>query len=301
MRRCALHALRLRSLSPVRTPAVREALDTADRAWSLVETARQVGRQEFVPSFLAHAKVCTARLEAAIAFACAHPGANGPCYSGSAAWKVFLAVSAPHTPLPPCVGNWTTERAIAEGFADLFAAKSAGTDALPRRPAAEPPPQVTSAEVQMAIAAFSRGKAGDPDGLDAELLQLLPSDAHLWLAKVFDMCLRTGLPARWKRECRGTGAETRETNRPAVLLPPCGADLSPVPHARADRPWSCSGWTMAFSDDAVWLPPWLFNGGRDCFPGDVACGRFERADTIPRCWRRHDRRVLSCSPLIFCS
>jgi hypothetical protein len=151
-------------------PAVKEALEHADRAWAWLETARQVGQQEFVDAFLKHAAACTARLEAAVSFAVAHPGSAGPAFSGTAAWKVFHSVAAPHAPLPSAVGAWTSERAMAEGFALLFAGKSAGTDEVDSPPAAEPPPAIVPSEVAMAIAAFGRGKASDPDGLDAETL-----------------------------------------------------------------------------------------------------------------------------------
>jgi hypothetical protein len=43
-------------------PAVKEALEHADRAWAWLETARQVARQEFVDGFLKHAAACTARV-----------------------------------------------------------------------------------------------------------------------------------------------------------------------------------------------------------------------------------------------
>ena len=43
----------------------------------------------------------------------------------------------------------------------------------------------------MAVRQFAAGKAADPDGLDAETLQLLPVSALQWLCAALDLTLRT--------------------------------------------------------------------------------------------------------------
>ncbi len=221
-RRCTAHFPRvLPGHHAVCAPAVRVALAAADRAWGWVESARHCG--VVAPALDAHAALCTARLEAAVSHAVAHPGSTGPAFSGAEAWRLLRSATELHVPLPAAIGTWRTERAMAEGFADLFAAKSAGDDVPVVLPPAEPPPPIVPSEVAMAVAAFSRGKATDPDGLDAEHLQLLGPVGHQWLAGAFDLCLRQGLPGSWKESLvvpvpkPGKPADEASSYRPVSL------------------------------------------------------------------------------------
>lgn len=124
------------------------------------------------------------------------------------------------------IGTWSSPRAIAEGFAGLFSGKHASEEEPDDNAflgARETPPAVRPDEVRSAIAQLNTGKSCDPEGLDAELLQLLPPSTYQWLAAFFNICLDRGLPRGWKESVvvpvlkPGKNADEASSYRPVAL------------------------------------------------------------------------------------
>lgn len=207
-------------------PSVRSTREVAARAWALVHQCARDGLP--TEAAIAAARLALAAHRAACAEAEGRPTAAA--FSSAAAWRLWNSATATEdSPILPVIyapdgTPWRTAKEQADGFAALFAAKhraraqGAALGHRIRRCGVWTP--VTSAEIQAAVAALDPRKSADPDGLDAQLVSLLPPSL---LAPLFDKVGREGLPRRWRQAYvtpvlkEGRPADQASSYRPVAI------------------------------------------------------------------------------------